>query len=90
MGDFFGHFLGHFGSFSAILKMPPLCQKSLLARKIFIFAFLSSYITTMSKIRKIGEMSLSGFGTLSQKVGLNFVKKIFILFCCFRKIATDL
>jgi len=63
-----------FVAIAAILKMPPLCQKSRLAR-LFIFVFFSSYTTTILKRKKIGEMSLPGFGTLSQKVGLKRIRK---------------
>ena len=77
MGDFLGHFLGHFGSFSAILKMPPLCQKSLLlARKILFLHFFHPILPPCQKLEKLVRCHFLGIlqiGTLSQKVGLKGV-----------------
>ena len=66
--------MGPFGSFSAILKMPPLCQKSFLARKKLFLYFFHPILPPCQKLEKLVRCHFLGIlqiGTLSQKVGLN-------------------
>ena len=69
LGDFLCHFCCYGGNFEIAAILPKIA----ISPKNCKFGFLLSHTNTIPKIRKFGEMSLPGFGTVSQKVGLNFL-----------------
>ena len=63
-----------FVAMAAILKMPPLCRKSRLARKNLFLYFSHHILPPYQKEKKLVRCHFLGIlqiGTLSQKVGLN-------------------
>ena len=68
-----GHFWVVFVAMAAILKMPPLCQKSHLARKNLFLYFSHHILSPYQNLKKSVRCHFLGIleiGTLSQKVGL--------------------
>jgi len=62
-----------FVAMAAILKMPPLCRKSRLARKNLFLYFSHHILPPYQKEKKLVRCHFLGIlqiGTLSQKVGL--------------------